>query len=123
MTGDELRARLSRDESAGARAIDVETWANGPGERYGEHRHGYDKVLVCDAGSITFALGSGAAVTLAGGDRLDLPAETDHRATVGPEGVRCLEAHLPSGTLKTVAHRTGWAASSEAPRTGATRGA
>jgi len=33
------------------------------------------------------------------GDRLDLPARTLHAADVGPDGVRCLEAHLPAGSL------------------------
>ena len=33
------------------------------------------------------------------GDRLDLPAGTRHDAVVGPDGVRCLEAHLAAGTL------------------------
>jgi len=31
------------------------------------------------------------------GDRLDLPAGTRHEAFAGPDGVTCLEAHLPAG--------------------------
>ena len=42
---------------------------------------------------------------LAAGDRLELPAGTAHDAIVGPNGVVCLEAHLPAGTLTGVAHR------------------
>jgi len=75
-------------------------WSNGPGDRYPAHEHGYDKVLVVSAGSIRFGLPeTGATVELAVGDRLDLPAGTRHDAAVGPDGVTCLEAHAPTGTL------------------------
>jgi uncharacterized protein YjlB len=67
---------------------------------YAAHSHGFDKVLVCAAGSIVFGLpGRGDNVALSEGDRLDLPAGTSHDAVVGPDGVTCLEAHLPAGTL------------------------
>ena len=50
--------------------------------------------------SITFELGeTGRSVTLQAGERLDLPAGTDHAALVGPSGVRCHETHLPAGTF------------------------
>jgi uncharacterized protein YjlB len=76
------------------------TWGNGPGDVYAVHRHGYDKVLVCVRGSITFGLpGRGDRVPLRNDDRLDLPAGVDHDAVVGPAGVTCLEAHLPAGQL------------------------
>ena len=76
------------------------TWGNGPGDVYAVHRHGYDKVLVCVRGSITFGLpGRGDRVPLRDGDRLDLPAGVDHDALVGSAGVTCLEAHLPAGQL------------------------
>ncbi len=82
------------------------TWANGPGEVYGVHAHGFDKVLVCAAGSITFGLpGERRQVTMSAGDRLELPAGTDHDATVGPAGVTYLEAHLPAGRLARPARR------------------
>ena len=69
-------------------------------DTYGEHRHAYDKVLVAAAGSITFHLPElRRDVTLVAGDRLDLPAQTLHGADVGPQGVTCLEAHLPAGSL------------------------
>ena len=58
------------------------------------------------AGSITFGLpGTGESAELAVGDRLDLPAGTPHDATVGPDGVNCLEAHLAARTLARVARR------------------
>ena len=79
------------------------SWANGPGDIYAAHAHGFDKVLVCAAGSIVFGLPRrGDRVALRPGDRLDLPAGTEHDAAVGPEGVTCLEAHLPAGTLAAV---------------------
>ena len=63
-------------------------------------------MLVCAAGDIVFGLpGAGTRVELAVGDRLDLPAGTQHDAVVGPRGVTCLEAHLPAGTLGPVPAR------------------
>jgi uncharacterized protein YjlB len=90
----ELAARLR------AEGLDPGAWGNGPGDVYGVHAHGYDKVLVCAEGGIVFGLpGTGERVPLAPGDRLDLPAGTDHDAVVGSAGVTCLEAHLPAGQL------------------------
>ena len=85
-----------------AEGLDPGTWSNGPGDVYAPHAHAYDKVLVCARGSIVFGLPElGRAVTLAVGDRLDLPAGTRHEARVGSTGVTCLEAHRPAGTLGT----------------------
>ena len=90
MTAERLRAE----------GLDASSWGNGPGHVYAEHRHGYDKVLVCARGSITFRLaGIERSVELLEGDRLELPAGTRHAADVGPAGVECLEAHLPAGSL------------------------
>jgi quercetin dioxygenase-like cupin family protein len=89
-----------------AEGLDPTTWSNGPGDRYGAHDHGYDKVIVVVSGSIAFGLpGLGQTVDLAAGDRLELPAATRHDAVVGPSGVTCLEAHLPAGRLGSVARR------------------
>jgi uncharacterized protein YjlB len=89
-----------------AEGLAPSTWSNGPGDRYGAHDHGYDKVIVVANGSIAFGLpGLGRTVDLAAGDRLELPAATRHDAVVGPSGVTCLEAHLPAGHLATVAQR------------------
>ncbi len=94
MERDELAARLRVE------GLDPGSWGNGPGDVYAAHAHGYDKVLVCAAGSIVFGLPrAGTRVALGVGDRLDLPAGTDHDAVVGPTGVTCLEAHLPAGSL------------------------
>ena len=95
----ELEARL-REEG-----LDPGAWSNGPHDRYAAHDHDYDKVLVCASGSIRFGLPArGDRVDLATGDRLDLPAGSPHDALVGPDGVTCLEAHLPKGALPAVRH-------------------
>jgi uncharacterized protein YjlB len=93
-----LRARLN-DEG-----LDPGAWSNGPGDAYARHQHGYDKVIVVAAGSVSFGLAD-RAIELATGDRLELPAGTEHDAQVGPSGVSCLEAHLPAGSLPVTARR------------------
>ena len=85
--------------------LDPGHWSNGPGDRYPPHDHGYDKVIVVERGSISFGLGDRGAVDLAPGDRLELPAGTAHAAFVGPNGVACLEAHRPAGSLPAVLRR------------------
>jgi uncharacterized protein YjlB len=102
MAGDTLARRLR------AEGLDPGAWSNGPGDVYAAHDHDFDKVLVCAAGSIIFGLPrSGERVELAVGDRLDLPAGTEHDAVVGPAGVTCLEAHRPAGALGPAAvHRS-----------------
>ena len=83
-----------------AEGLEPSGWANGPHERYGAHEHAYDKVIAVERGSIRFGLsGSPAGIELLEGDRLDLPAGTTHDAVVGSDGVACLEAHVPAGTL------------------------
>jgi mannose-6-phosphate isomerase-like protein (cupin superfamily) len=94
---------LERLRAAG---LEPGSWSNGPDDRYAAHDHGYDKVIVVASGSITFGLpGRSEAVELHVGDRLDLPARTSHDAHVGPDGVTCLEAHLPAGSLAAVERR------------------
>ncbi|MGO9178306.1 MAG: cupin domain-containing protein [Candidatus Limnocylindrales bacterium] len=97
--------------SLGREGLEASEWGNGPGDRYPAHRHGYDKVLVCVEGGIEFWLRELSRVAaLEPGDRLDLPSNTWHEAVVGRDGVRCLEAHLPAGTLpRQLLHRPGWA--------------
>jgi quercetin dioxygenase-like cupin family protein len=98
----ELRARLT------AEGLEAGGWSNGPGDRYAAHEHAYDKVIVVTAGSIAFGLpASGAVLGLEAGDRLELPAGTAHDASVGPDGVTCLEAHRPAGSLRLAHHRAG----------------
>jgi quercetin dioxygenase-like cupin family protein len=72
--------------------VEPHQWSNGPGDRYGAHRHDYEKVLMCAAGSITFLVGpAGAPVELRAGEGFVLPAGTLHAAVVGPEGCVCVE--------------------------------
>jgi quercetin dioxygenase-like cupin family protein len=69
-------------------------WGNAPGDTYPAHSHPYHKIIFVLSGSIVFELtGSGEAVSLRAGDRLDLPPRVEHAARVGPEGVECLEGH------------------------------
>ena len=98
MPTDDLRPSLV--SRLRAERLEPGAWSNGPGDRYAAHAHDYDKVLVAARGSIRFGLpGLGRAVELTAGDRLDLPAGILHEALVGPDGVECLEAHRPAGTL------------------------
>jgi quercetin dioxygenase-like cupin family protein len=93
-------ATLLRERLVGE-GLDPGAWSNGPGDQYAAHDHAYDKVIVVTSGSITFGLDAGPA-ELVTGDRLELPADTSHDANVGPDGVVCLEAHLPAGTFSAV---------------------
>jgi quercetin dioxygenase-like cupin family protein len=91
---DQLTSRLRSE------GLDPGTWSNGPGDSYGAHEHRYDKVIAVERGSIRFGLpATGDMIELAAGDRLELPAGTRHDALVGADGVACLEAHLPPGSL------------------------
>jgi len=75
-----------------AEASGCYSWSNGPGDRYAAHSHGYEKVLYCVAGSITFVIGSERRrLELKPGDRMVLPSGTVHSAIVGPQGCTCIE--------------------------------
>jgi quercetin dioxygenase-like cupin family protein len=66
-------------------------WGNNAGDTYEWHAHRYHKVLYCASGSITFHT-RGEDHELHPGDRLDVEPGTEHAATVGSGGVRCVEA-------------------------------
>jgi quercetin dioxygenase-like cupin family protein len=72
------------------------TWGNAPGDTYEWHDHSYHKVLYCISGSIVFHTPD-EDFELGPGDRLDLEPKTSHAATVGPEGVQCIEAPRQAG--------------------------
>jgi mannose-6-phosphate isomerase-like protein (cupin superfamily) len=74
-----------------ADGLSPSAWGNGPNDTYSRHEHHYHKVLYCVSGSITFHTDRGD-LALRAGDRLDLPPHTAHAATVGADGVRCVEA-------------------------------
>lgn len=87
-TRERVAARL-RDEG-----VDPSAWSNGAGDEYAAHRHGYTKVLMCAAGSLTFRVGPEAIpVELRAGDGFILPAGVEHAASVGADGCTCLEGH------------------------------
>jgi quercetin dioxygenase-like cupin family protein len=97
---EDVRTRLRTE------GLDAGSWSNGPGDRYAAHQHMYDKVIAVERGSIRFGLPeSGDGIDLEPGDRLELPAGTVHDAVVGGEGVTCLEAHRPAGSLRGVQRR------------------
>lgn len=84
-------------KSFAAEGITPYRWSNGPHDVYSAHEHAYHKIIYVVSGSITFGLPElGQFVTLKAGDRLDLPANVVHDATVGSEGVVCLEGHRPA---------------------------
>ncbi|MBX7236670.1 MAG: hypothetical protein K1X65_19980 [Caldilineales bacterium] len=83
----ELRAQMRSE------GLSPYTWSNGPNFVYSPHSHSYTKILYVVRGSITFHLpASNEEVVMQPGDRLNLSARVVHAATVGPEGVTCLEA-------------------------------
>ncbi len=85
-TSDDLMKRLQSEAS------NCYSWSNGPGDRYAAHRHGYEKVLYCVNGSITFVLeGEGRRLQLGPGERMVLPAGILHSAVVGTAGCTCIE--------------------------------
>ena len=71
---------------------ELHTWSNGPGFWYPVHDHPYRKIIVVLKGSITFYLPTEKRdVPMKTGERLELAPGTEHSATVGPDGVTCLE--------------------------------
>ena len=84
-----------------AEGLDPGAWSNGPHDRYAAHDHGYDKVLVCAAGSIRFGLPGDRrrARSCARATGWTCRPGPRHDASVGPDGVTCLEAHLPAGRI------------------------
>ncbi len=82
---DELVTRMRAD------GLSPHGWGNAPHDSYGWHEHSYEKVLYCVRGQITFHTKDGD-IPLGPGDQMVLAPHTPHAATVGPGGVRCLEA-------------------------------
>ena len=67
-------------------------WSGAPGEDYEWHAHAYDKILFVIEGSITFNDREFMNYRLERGDRIDIPAGTEHHGVAGVEGVTCLES-------------------------------
>jgi len=92
-----------------AEGLEFSSWSSMPGERFEEHVHDFDKVVVVVDGRITFGLpGYGVGFLLTPGERLDLPANVPHDALVGDKGVSCFESHLTAGTVGSRAKGRGY---------------
>lgn len=101
--------RASLEARLKAEGLEASSWSNLAGEHYEERVNDFDKIVVAVEGSITYGLsGYGVGFMLTPGERLDLPAQISHSATVGPKGVTCLEARLPAGSLGTKARGRGY---------------
>ena len=98
--GDGERILLERLRAEGRTSL---PWSNGPGDEYRAHRHDFDKVLVV-ARLDPVRVARQRSLHLGLGDRLELRG-TSHDALVGHDGVTCLEAHAPVGTLRELARR------------------
>lgn len=93
-TGNAPPAHDEVEEGFRGLGLTPSSWSNAPGAVYATHEHGYHKRLVCVRGSVTFHTPDGD-VELSAGDRLELEPHTPHSATVGAQGVTCVEA--PAG--------------------------
>ncbi len=85
-TLDELRRKLKGE------GLESEIYTDRPGVKYGRHKHDFDDFVVIVEGKMKIAT-DGHEWTLGPGDRLDIPANTLHRAEVlGKIDVRYLSA-------------------------------
>ena len=91
MVSDERLDEAGATQQLQREGLSPHAWGNAPGDTYGWHEHEYEKVLYCVAGSIVFHTRVGDR-PLAAGRRMELPAHTEHAATVGADGCRCVEA-------------------------------
>jgi quercetin dioxygenase-like cupin family protein len=72
--------------------LDSELYADPPGVKYGRHKHDFDDFVVIVEGVMKIATDE-HEWTLRPGDRIDIPANTLHRAEMlGKENVRYLSA-------------------------------
>jgi quercetin dioxygenase-like cupin family protein len=82
--------RAAVEERLRAEDLQWSAWGNAPNDWYDWHEHSYRDVVWCVAGTITFHTHDGDH-ELRPGDHLDLDPGTPHAASVGPDGVECLE--------------------------------
>lgn len=72
--------------------LESELYSDRPGVKYGRHKHDFDDFIVIVSGKMKLFT-SEQEWTLKAGDRLNLPANTYHRAEmIGREEVRYLSA-------------------------------
>jgi quercetin dioxygenase-like cupin family protein len=83
---EELKALLKTE------GLESELYSDRAGTKYGRHKHDFDDFIVIVSGKMKLATDE-HEWTLKPGDRLDLPANTFHRAEMmGKEEVRYLSA-------------------------------
>jgi mannose-6-phosphate isomerase-like protein (cupin superfamily) len=80
-----IRAQMLRE------GLSPYEWRSYAGEFFDWHSHDFHDIICCVSGSIIFHLETGDFL-LSPGDRLEMDRGTRHAATVGREGVICLEA-------------------------------
>lgn len=78
---------------------DASPWESTPEQHYPAHKHRYEKVVVCVAGSIVFTT-EGSLISLDAGERMDMEANTVHEAVAGPQGSVCVEAKERPGRAR-----------------------
>ncbi len=71
-------------------------WSDAPGTEYPEHSHRDKVVIFITEGSLTLRI-KGEAKELRAGDRYDIPPQTPHAATVGPEGCQFVVGEMVEG--------------------------
>lgn len=83
------RLQAPRDPEAALRhaGLNPEPWSASPGTVFAAHRHPRAKRLFVVAGSIRFD-----EHDLTEGDGIRIPADHEHTAVVGDDGVQCVEA-------------------------------
>lgn len=92
--GEQLPSEAAITHILHSEGLEAHRWSNGPGYSYEAHVHEYHKVLYVVTGSIMFGLPEeGQHITLAAGDRFELPPGVLHDAVVGEDGVVCMEAY------------------------------
>ena len=75
-----------------AEGLESEVYTDRPGVKYGRHKHDFDDFVMIVSGSMKIATDE-HEWTLLPGDRMNIPANTSHRAEVlGKEDVRYLSA-------------------------------
>ena len=87
---DEIAARMR------AEGLSPHGWGNGPGDAYGWHEHGYEKVLYCVRGRIVFHT-AGGDIELGPGDKMVLPPHTPARGNGRHRGRALHRSAPPAG--------------------------
>jgi quercetin dioxygenase-like cupin family protein len=83
---EELKKQLAQE------GLESELYSDPAGMKYGKHKHDFDDFIVIVSGKMKLTTDV-AEWTLKPGDRIDLPANTFHRAEmIGKEEVRYLSA-------------------------------